>query len=75
MFEKGDVVVAKDQFLDDGETLQDTVGIVLDYNPANDLLILGTLHPEKYAIPPRFSMCGEFYRLITDAEKEMWEIA
>ena len=45
MFNKGDIVVAKDGFLDKNETLQDTAGIVIDYNPENDYLVLGTLHP------------------------------
>ena len=72
---KGDIVVAKDGFLDKGETLQDTLGVVIDYNPDNDYLVLGTLHPEKYTIPPTFSMRGEYYRHITDEEKLDWNIA
>lgn len=75
MFNKGDVVVAKDGYLDKGETLQDTAGIVLDHNPKNDYLVLGTLHPEKYAIAPTFSMRGCFYRLITEQERLAWGIA
>ena len=75
MLNKGDIVVAKDGFLDKNETLQDTVGIVIDYNPENDYLVLGTLHPEKYAIPPTFSMRGEYYRHITEDEIKKWKIA
>ena len=56
VLKKGDIVVAKDGFLDKGETLQDTLGIVIDYNPENDFLVLGTLHPEKYALPHTYSM-------------------
>lgn len=75
MLNKGDIVVAKDGFLDKNETLQDTVSIVIDYNPENDYLVLGTLHPEKYAIPPTFSMRGEYYRHITEDEIKEWKIA
>ena len=74
MFNKGDIVVAKDGFLDKNETLQDTAGIVIDYNPENDYLFLGTLHPEKYAIPPTFSMRGEYYREATPEEIEEYEV-
>lgn len=72
IFKKNDIVVAKDGFLDKGETLKDTVGIVLDYNPQNDMLVLGSLHPEKYALPPRFSMRGEFYRPVNSQELKDW---
>ena len=75
MFTKGNIVVAKDEFLDKHETVKDTVGIVIDYNPENDYLVLGTLHPEKYAIPPTFSMRGEYYRQATDEEMEEWDIS
>lgn len=74
MFNKGDVVVARDRYLDKGETLQDTAGIVLSYNPENDYLVLGTLHPEEYAIAPTFSMRGCFYRLITEQERLAWGV-
>ena len=74
IFKKGDVVVAKKQFVEKHETEEDTLGIVLDYNPENDALSLGTLHPEKYALPPIFSMRGEFYRLVTASEKKKWNI-
>ena len=75
MFKKGDVVVAKDGFLDKGESLQDTAGLVVDYFPDNDYLVLGTLHPERFAIPPISSACGAFYRHITEQEKLEWNIA
>ncbi len=75
MFKEGDIVVAaRDEYLDKNETLRDTCGIVLSYNPDNDYLLLGTLHPERYAIPPTFGMRGEYYRLITDEEKNVWRI-
>ena len=74
MFKKGDVVVAKTQFIEKHETKEDTLGIVLDYNPENDLLSLGSLHPEKYALAPIFSMRGEYYRLVTASEKKKWNI-
>lgn len=72
IFNRGDIVVAKDGFIGDHEALQDTVGIVIDHNPINDYLVLGVLHPENYAIPPTFSMRGEYYRKITDNEAHEW---
>ena len=48
--------------------------IVVDYNPENDFLVLGNLHPEKYALPHTYSMRGEFYRLVTDKEKRDWDL-
>ena len=74
MFKKGDVVVAKDEFLGERETLQSTAGLVLEYYPENDYLLLGSLHPEKYAIPPTFPGRGEYYRHITEQEKRNWNI-
>ena len=75
MFFKNDVVIAKDEYISEHETPADTLGLVLDYNPENDYLLLGCLHPEKYAIPPTFSMRGEYYRKITDIEKVEFEIS
>ena len=74
MFNKGDIVVAKDEYLDKGETLLGTAGIVLEYKPENDYLALGDLHPEKWAIPPISNMRGCFYRLVTEEEKAFWNI-
>ena len=68
IFKAGAIVVSKEEFIDKHETLQDTVGLVIDYNPENDYLILGDLHPEKYPIPPTNSMRGCFYRLISEEE-------
>ena len=67
-FKKGDVVCAKDEFIAPHEILKDTAGIVVSYNPENDYLVLGEIHPEKHAIPHTYSMRGEFYRPITDRE-------
>lgn len=75
MFKKGDIVIAKDKFLEEGESLKDTLGIIIDYNPENDYLLLGVLHPEKFDIPPTFSMRGEFYRKVTDTEMIEFGIA
>ncbi len=75
IFQKGDVVVAKPQYIDKHETVEDTLGVVLDYNPENDYLLLGTLHPEKYALPPTFSMRGEYYRKVTTTERKKWKIS
>ncbi len=74
MFIKGDVVVAKDEFLEEGETLKDSIGLVLDYNPKTDYLLLGVLHPEEHVIPPSFSMRGCFYRNVTNQELQEWGI-
>ena len=73
MFKIGDVVVAKDEYLDKDETVRDTLGLVVRYNPDNDYLLLGSLHPEKHAIPPTFSMRGECYRKITETEMKEWK--
>lgn len=66
MFKKGDVVWAKKDFLDRNETQESTIGIVLEYYPENDYLLLGVLNPDKYAIPPRMSCCGCFYELVKE---------
>ena len=73
-FKAGDIVVSKDEFIDKHETLQDTVGLVIDYNPANDYLVLGDLHPENYAIPPTYSMRGCYYRLVSEEEKTSFKL-
>ncbi len=72
VFKKGDIVVAKDEFLDKGEEVKDTIGIVLDHKAENDYLQLGVLHPEDYTFPPIFNGRGEYYRLITDDERSKW---
>ncbi len=74
MLKKGDVVVAKDKYLNKNEKVQDTLGIVVDYNPENDYLLLGSLHPEKYAFPPTFSMRGRCFRRITEDESKDWKL-
>ena len=74
MFKKGDVVVAKDGFLDAGESLMSTVAVVVEYVPENDYLLLGVLHPEGYALPRTFSMRGEAYRHITNGEMTDWKL-
>ena len=67
-FSVGDVVVARDEFLDFGETVERTAGVVLEYSPANDRLVIGSLRPERWAIPPRSAMRGACYRLATAEE-------
>lgn len=71
-FEKGSVVVAKDEYVERHETLRETAGIVIDHNPDNDFLLLGVLNPERYAIAPTFSMRGEYYRRATPEELAEW---
>ena len=68
MFKKGDVVVAKSEYIDKTETLRDTAGIVLEYKLENDYLLLGVLNPEKYSIPPTLGARGCFYRRATQDE-------
>lgn len=68
MFQKDDIVISKEEFLSERETSLDTIGVVLDYNPENDALLLGVLHPENYGIAPTFAMRGEYYRLATEEE-------
>ncbi len=72
MFKIGDVVVSRKEYLADYETEKDTLGIVLDYNPDNDYLLLGTSDPSRYAISSTFSMRGCYYRLATNKEKKTW---
>ena len=38
IFKKGDIVQAKAEWVAAHETQADTMGIVVDYNPENDLL-------------------------------------
>ena len=75
MFIKGQVVVAKNEYIDENETVKGTAGIVLEYNPEIDYLLVGVLHPEKYAIPPTFPVKGSYYRLATEQELQEWDIA
>lgn len=74
LFVVGDVVVAKQQYLDKNEKEEDTLGIVVDYKPENDYLSIGVLHPENYAFPPISSAKGAYYRLVTPSEKKKWNI-
>ena len=64
MFKKGDIVQAKKEWLDSYETQEDTIGIVIDYNPDNDYLQIGVLNPQDYAIPPVFNTRGFYYELV-----------
>ena len=73
-FAEGDVLVAKDEYLAPNETLEDTLGVVVEYYSDNDYLKLGVLHPEEYAFPPILNARGEFYRKITDEERKKWNI-
>jgi hypothetical protein len=73
-FNVKDIVVAKKEFLADYETEADTLGVVIDYNPSNDLLILGVLNPQDYGIAPTFSMRGEYYRTVSADELKAFGI-
>ena len=67
-FEKGDIVQAKKEWLAPYETQVSTRGIVVDYNPHNDLLLVGVLNPQEYAFPPIFNGRGEYYEIINEKE-------
>lgn len=64
MFKIGDIVQAKAEFLNAGETQESTMGIVVDYNPDNDHLMLGVLNPQDWAIPPVSDCRGRFYEKV-----------
>ena len=64
MFKKGDIVQAKKEWLEPHETQEDTMGIVIDYNPNNDCLKIGVLNPQDYAFPPIFNGRGEYYEVV-----------
>lgn len=70
MFEKGDVVQAKMEFLASYETQESTMGIVVDYNPDNDYLQVGVMNPQDYALPPIFNARGCFYELVRKGNAE-----
>ena len=77
LFKKGDVVWAKKEFIDPHETREDTIGIVVEYNPDNDYLGVGTLYPQEYAIPPIFNgrgSCYELYPALTNQNRSEAEI-
>ena len=67
MFNKGDVVQAKKEWLEGNETQESTMGIVVDYNPNNDYLKIGVLNPQDYAFPPVFNARGCFYEIVRRA--------
>ena len=64
MFKKGDVVQAKKEYLEVYETQENTMGVVVDYNPENDYLQIGVLNPQDYALPPIFNGRGCYYELV-----------
>lgn len=64
MFKKGDIVQAKKEYLATYETQQDTMGVVVDYNPENDYLKVGVLNPQDYAFAPIFDARGCYYELV-----------
>lgn len=64
MFQKGDIVQAKKEWLAPYETQEDTMGIVVDYNPNNDYLQIGVLNPQDYALPPIFNGRGCYYEVV-----------
>ena len=64
-FKKGDIVQAKKEWLAPYETQASTMGIVVDYNPDNDLLLVGVLDPQNYAFPPVLNARGEYYEITT----------
>ena len=68
IFNKGDIVQAKKEWLEPHETQESTIGIVVDYNPTNDHLQIGVINPQDYAFPPILNARGECYEI---AKKEI----
>lgn len=66
MFEKGTIVQAKKEWLAPYETQESTMGVVVDYNPTNDLLLVGVLNPQDYAFPPILNARGEYYEIVNN---------
>ena len=64
IFKSGDVAQAKEEWVAAHETQADTMGIVVDYNPENDLLLVGSLTPQKHALIRVFSARGCYYELV-----------
>lgn len=64
MFKKGDIVQAKKEWLEENETQESTMGIVIDYREDNDYIQIGVLNPQDYAIPPVFNGRGCCYELV-----------
>lgn len=64
MFSVGDIIQTKAEFLNDDETQESTMGIVVGYNPDNDYLEVGVLNPEDYFIPPVSCCRGRFYEKV-----------
>lgn len=64
MFKKGDIVQAKKEWIAPYETLEDTMGIVVYYNPDNDYLQVGVLNPQDYVFPPILNARGCYYELV-----------
>ena len=67
MFNNGDVIRAKKEWLAPHETQESTMGIVVDYNTANDYLQVGVLNPQDYAFPPVLNARGECYEIVKEA--------
>lgn len=68
MFNKGDVVWSKKEFLASYETQKSTMGIVVEYNPENDYLKVGVMNPKEYAFPPIFNARGCYYEKVNIKE-------
>lgn len=64
IFNKGDIVQAKKEWLAPHETQESTIGIVVDYNPTNDYLQIGVINPQDYAFPPILNARGEYYEIV-----------
>ena len=67
MFSEGDLVQAKKEFLAPYEKLEDTLGLVVDYNPDSDYLkVLST--KQNQPLPSVFNTRGCYYEIVTKAE-------
>ena len=70
MFEIGDVVHVKEEYLFDDQTQENTMRIVIDYQPKNDYLNLITLDRSR-----TISTRGEFYELVKKGCNETKSLA
>ena len=66
MFEIGDVVKLKKEYLVDNETRKRPTKIVIDYKPKNDYLLLSELGSKEHVLTTRAS----FYELVKDGDAE-----
>jgi len=72
MFKPGDIVIAKDEYLESNESADSTIGFVDVYMQHNDYLVVKSLQHiatrllnRSYALTPVSNTRGKFYRKAT----------